>query len=767
MSNPDESADEDGPVDTDPADDPDSVDIGIAADPTAGDDPGSVDTDPTVGDDPERIQLIVSRESDRAALANLLDDRYTVVVDDELQAVDGYLIGDRILPAYREAIRAIKADKHPEFCPVLVISRPELADTVADLLEAPESPRPLVDEVVTAPVDRPTLYRRLRNLLIRRRQSVELADRIKTTERRFQQLFDSTNDALFVIDERGEAFLECNPAACELTGYERETLCSMSPARIFDHDDWERFQPFFDAVQRTNSGWTNELTCLTSDGGHRLLEVSAATLEESERPPVVVSARDITDRKRYQEELELRSEAIEGAPIGISITDSQSEDNPLVYVNRGFESITGYNRAEILGRNCRFLQGEETSEEAVAELRTAIEAEKPVTVELRNYRKDGSPFWNRVTVAPVYNDDDELIHFIGFQEDVSDRKKREQQLTLFRRAVENTAQAVFITDREGHIVYANPAFETQTGYSRTEVNGFKPHILKSGKQEEAFYEELWETILSGETWEAELVNQRNSGELYHVSQSIAPITDEDGTISHFVAIERDITDRRHNEQQLNVLNRVLRHNLRNGLNVIQGNANLLSSSVAEDLQRFVQPIETRAESLSRLSRKVGTIESMFSQQPTEEISSDLESVFVELEGAFESRHPGATLSMSVGDVPPIRADNRLQAALSELLDNAVVHNTNDEPKVWVSVTTPTDNKDDEWVAIEICDNGPGIPEHETRVLQEGTETPLEHATGLGLWLAYWTTSLFGGDIAIESTDTGTCVTLLLPRADSE
>ncbi len=714
-----------------------------------------------------QIQLIVSGDPDRDALTNLLADRYRVVVDTDIQSVDAYLVGDRMLPHVSDALAEQKREQHPTFAPVLAVTRQDTPSLLGTQVADAADDISLIDEVVTAPVDRETLYRRLRNLLVRRRQSAALADRVVRTAQRFQQLFESTNDALFVISGDAERFEDVNPAARSLLGYSADELASLSPSAVFDHDDSGRFAAFFETVQATGSEWTNQFSCETASGEVRLLEVSGTMFEADDQPSVLFSARDVTNRRRYQEELELRTEAMEGAPMGITISDPNREDNPIVYINSGFETITGYSPAETVGRNCRFLQGEETREEPVAVLREAIENERPVAVELRNYRKNGTMFWNRVTVAPVYGDNDELTHFIGFQEDVSDRKEREQKLVLFRRAVENTAQAVFITDKDGHIVYANPAFETQTGYDRTEIDGFKPNSINSGKQDEAFYEELWETILAGEIWEAELVNQRKSGELYHVSQSIAPITDEEGEISHFVAIEQDITDRRHNEQQLSVLNRVLRHNLRNGLNVIQGNANLLSNSVDADLQRFVKPIENRAESLSQLSRKVGTIESLFSRRPEAEVVCDLESVFVELEGAFESRHPGATLSMSVGDVPPIRADNRLQAALSELLDNAVVHNTNDEPKVWVSVTTPTDNKDDEWVAIEICDNGPGIPEHETRVLQEGTETPLEHATGLGLWLAYWTTSLFGGDIAIESTDTGTCVTLLLPRADSE
>ena len=762
MSDPESPANEDDAVDTDPADESTPVDT----DPVGEDDTAPASDSPDAAD-PARIQLIVNRESDRAALAGLLDDRYQVIVDDELQAVDGYLIGDRMLPAYREAIRAIKADQHPEFCPVLVISRPELADTVADLLEEPADPRPLVDEVVTAPVDRQTLYRRLRNLLVRRRQSLALADRIETTERRFQQLFDATNDALFVIDREGETLLDCNPAACDLLGYDRETLCSMSAAALFDHDGNGSFQSFFESVQRSDNGWTNEFSCPRADGERRLLEISAAVLDAAERPPVVFSARDITERKRYQEELELRSEAMDGAPIGISITDPDREDNPMIYINEGFEEITGYSRADSLGRNCRFLQGPETREEPVAELREAIANEQPVSVELRNYRKDGSLFWNRVTVAPIHDESGELSNFIGFQEDITERKEREQELHLFRKAVENVQQAVIITDREGSIIHVNPAFEAQSGYTAADVEGRTPRVLKSGKHDEAFYANLWETILAGEGWEADLINQRKSGELHWVHESIAPITDDDGEITHFVAIKQDVTDRRLREQQLSVLNRLLRHNLRNGLNVIRGNAELLDESLPADHQRFLSPIKTRAESLSELSQKVGTVRSLFEREDAAGKRCALTSLFSDVERKFREQYPSTTFEVVLEGSPVVRADDRLNMALLELLDNAVVHNDSDEPAVTLVGRPPTGERAAEWIEIVVCDNGPGIPENEQQVIENGTETALQHGTGLGLWLASWTVSLFGGEIDIDNEESGTRVRLLLPRVDGD
>lgn len=118
--------------------------------------------------------------------------------------------------------------------------------------------------------------------------------------------------------------------------------------------------------------------------------------------------------------------AVDEAPIGITISDPSLPDNPLVYVNDAYERLTGYSRESVIGRNCRLLQGPESDPETVAEMREAIDAEEPVTVELVNYREDGTPFWNRVDISPIHDEDGEVMHYVGFQTDVSKRKRAEE-----------------------------------------------------------------------------------------------------------------------------------------------------------------------------------------------------------------------------------------------------------------------------------------------------------------------------------------------------
>ena len=137
-------------------------------------------------------------------------------------------------------------------------------------------------------------------------------------------------------------------------------------------------------------------------------------------------AQDITSRREGEKTLRLRDRAIQAVSQGILITDPNLPDNPIIYASHGFERITGYRADEVLGRNCRLLQGQETEPDAVATVRSAIRDGRECSVELLNYRKDGTKFWNALFVTPVRDDDGRLAHFVGVQADVTGRRVLEQ-----------------------------------------------------------------------------------------------------------------------------------------------------------------------------------------------------------------------------------------------------------------------------------------------------------------------------------------------------
>ncbi|MCB0165862.1 MAG: PAS domain-containing protein [Anaerolineae bacterium] len=152
--------------------------------------------------------------------------------------------------------------------------------------------------------------------------------------------------------------------------------------------------------------------------------------ENGKSSKVIGTIQDITDRKRAEVALRQAAQensrlvtAINSAAIGVTISDTTQPDNPLIFVNPAFTSLTGYRADDVLGKNCRFLQGQDTDTNEVDKIRHAINGERSITVELLNYRKDGTPFWNELSINPIFDDQGNLTNFVGVQADVTLRKQ--------------------------------------------------------------------------------------------------------------------------------------------------------------------------------------------------------------------------------------------------------------------------------------------------------------------------------------------------------
>jgi phosphoserine phosphatase RsbU/P len=159
----------------------------------------------------------------------------------------------------------------------------------------------------------------------------------------------------------------------------------------------------------------------------------------SAEPP---EQRDASGTARLQEralaeQLALKDRALDVAAEGITIADARLPARPLIYANDGFERLTGYPVSEVLGRNCRFLQGPDSDPAAVAEIRAAIAGERECIVEILNYRRDGSTFWNRLSITPVRDESGVVTHYIGIQSDVTARREAEDGLRRAKAALDH------------------------------------------------------------------------------------------------------------------------------------------------------------------------------------------------------------------------------------------------------------------------------------------------------------------------------------------
>ncbi len=274
--------------------------------------------------------------------------------------------------------------------------------------------------------------------LERREHNRDREERIAELERerqRFWGMAENSFDILFRLDADA-VFTYVSPAVERVLGYAPEELRDEPYASFLHPASVPDARAAFERVLDGKAVEAHELDFRRADGDTVTIEVNATPIE-SEGAVVGVQGvgRDVTARKERERELRLKDRAMDEANVGIAITDHREADEPILYVNGGFERVTGYSSEELLGRNCRFLQGDATDPEQVARLREAIENEESVVVELLNYRADGSPFWNRVQLDPVTDDGGEVTHYLGFQNDVTERKRTEQLIALLNRVL--------------------------------------------------------------------------------------------------------------------------------------------------------------------------------------------------------------------------------------------------------------------------------------------------------------------------------------------
>jgi PAS domain S-box-containing protein len=248
----------------------------------------------------------------------------------------------------------------------------------------------------------------------------------------------------------------------------------------------------------------------------------------------------------------LRDRALESTVDGIVITDPRQPDNPIVYVNPGFTRLTGYPREEALGRNCRFLQGPDTDPAGVAEVRDALREEREVRVILQNYRRDGSAFWNYLSVSPVRDDAGQLTHFVGVQVDVTEQIHRQEELRLQERAVAAAKNGILICDArqpDSPIIYCNRAFTEMTGYEESEALGRNCRFLQGADTDPQTRARLRQAVRNAQDCLAIIKNYRKDGTPFWNELTISPVRDARGRLSHFIGVQTDITEHRRTEEE--------------------------------------------------------------------------------------------------------------------------------------------------------------------------------------------------------------------------
>ena len=242
--------------------------------------------------------------------------------------------------------------------------------------------------------------------------------------------------------------------------------------------------------------------------------------------------------------------AIANVSSGVVISDPNQPDNPVIYANPGFYALTGYTADEVLGRNCRFLQGPGTDPAAVAGMREAIARKKVFAGKLLNYRKDGTTFWNRLTVNPIFDEQQRLINFVGIQTDVTEQQQAEESVRFQAHILDSIGEAVVATDPAGKILYTNRFAQSLYGWDGEQIIGrdvvdtFTP---RPSREQGARRMEL---LGRGEIWSGTFPVKRRDGTTFEAEVTNSPLFDEVGNLLAVIGISSDITNRRAAEEAL-------------------------------------------------------------------------------------------------------------------------------------------------------------------------------------------------------------------------
>ena len=439
---------------------------------------------------------------------------------------------------------------------------------------------------------------------------------LRESEENYRELYDNAPVGYQELDRKG-IIVRINRTGAEMLGYAVEEMAGRLYLEFVAPDEKEA------ALKSLRKNMSKRMTLdpkerrLVRKNGtiiDVLIEVRQIFDEKGRITGSLATLHDITDRKRAEQALAdeavRRRILIEESRDGIVVLDT----NGKVYeANKRYSEMLGYTPEEVLQLHA-WDWDTQFPREQLLEMIRQVDSEGD-HFETRHHRKDGTYYDVEISTNGALCGGRKLVFCVC--RDITARKRAEEGRRLLETAFEQTAEAVIITDPEGNIIYTNPAFERATGYSRPEALGQNPSLLKSGRHEERFYKELWETITSGQVWKGRLINKRKDGSLYTEEATISPVKDAASRITNFVAVKRDITQELELENQLRQAQKMesigllaggVAHDFNNILTTVLGYSSMMArdQGLSEKYRKRAGEIEKAAQRGADIAKQLLT-----------------------------------------------------------------------------------------------------------------------------------------------------------------
>ena len=612
---------------------------------------------------------------------------------------------------------------------------------------------------------------------------------LRESEERYRTVVEESFDGIMVHD--GEFIIFANRRAHQMLGYEPGDLVGLSFRNTSSPESHDLLIQRAEARLRGEEVPSQyEVKSVRRDGTVFETEISARLVTMGGRKFIQTWFRDISDKKKadaaLRESEEKFATAFRSNPGAITIF--RQEDGVCVDVNQGFTTMYGWEREEAIGRTSLELGIWEDPDHNARRLRLLQSTGAVRNYEFRFRNKNGAT-GTALNSAEII-DLGGVNHILSISQNITDRKKAEEEALRLATAIEQAAEDIIITDLNGAMVYVNPAFERLTGYAKEEVLGENPRILKSGRHDPAFYQGLWETITAGRVWTSRITNRRKNGEFIELEATISPIFNSEQTITGFVSVKRDITEQKKLETQLRQSQKMealgtlaggIAHDFNNILTIILGYTQMAQKRA---------PNEEMRENLSRIMS--GSLRAMelvkriltFSRQTEQELRPvDMRDVIDE---ALQLLRPSLPSTIEIhkeieAEWATVMADpTQLHQILLNLCTNAfqAMSRTGGRLEIGLQELDASETNsslgpflvEGSYLHLTVSDTGYGIPpDIKDRIFDPYfTTKAVGEGTGLGLAMVLGIVESYGGAIRVYSeVGHGTTFHVYLPTMSRE
>lgn len=606
------------------------------------------------------------------------------------------------------------------------------------------------------------------------------------SEESYRGLFNSTTDAIYIQDRAGR-FLDVNQGAVNMYGYPREYFIGKTPEFLFPpgKNDLRKLKKYLEDAFKGKPQFI-EFWGMDKNGRIFPKEVKLNKGSYFGKEVVVVFAEDITERKKAEKtirESERRLSTLMGNLQGMAYRCLNDKHWTMEFVSNGCFDLTGYKSSYLIYNNkvsYNEIIHSEDRNRIWNEVQHAVKKKKSFRISYRIITSSGNIRWVLEQGIGVYSPEGKLLALEGFISNITDQKEAEEDVRKLSRSVEQSPTIVVISDLNAIIEYVNPQFTKTTGYKAQEVIGKNPRILKSGNTPQEVYKSLWGAITKGKEWSGEIENRKKNGNLYWESANIFPLKDEQGNITHFIAMKEDITERKKMEQELIAAKNKaeesdklksaflanMSHEIRTPMNAILGFSQLLDEPGLKSDERYhyINLIQNSGNDLMSLIDDIidiskieaGQMKIIKSRFSVDQILNELHFSFIEFLKTKQTRSKlifSFKKSKNEKDIILYSDIDRFKQVFKNLLNNAIKFTESGKVEFGYKSRLKDGKKQLEFY---VADSGIGITEEKHQVIFESftqvgdSDTKLYGGTGLGLAITKKIVEIQGGNVWVKS-----------------